>query len=131
MWGDETMLYVADGGDGIVYVYNPATKALERTINTLDAAGNDDPFGLWSDGVLLCVSEQEDRKIYAYHLATGARVTELEFSPSALGDPPQPGAAGHLVQRYDYVGIGKLGGRRDTRCRHAGVAEDALGQRDT
>ena len=44
-----------------------------REFNTLDAAGNWSPAGIWSDGTTMWISDREDDKIYAYKMpAAGA-----------------------------------------------------------
>ena len=47
---------------------NPA-----QDFDTLNAAGNNNPSGLWSDGITLWVADSQDDKIYAYDLATKGR----------------------------------------------------------
>ena len=64
-----------------IYAYNLATKARDpgMDFNTLGAAGNEYPSGLWSDGVTLWVADIDDEKIYAYDLATKARDPSEDF----------------------------------------------------
>ena len=50
-----------------------------KEIDTLAAAGNTHPEGLWSDGTTLWVSDAEDEKLYAYDLATKARKPAEDF----------------------------------------------------
>ena len=47
-----TTVWVVDYSDEKIYAYNLATKARDsaKDFNTLTAAGNDDPYGIWSDG---------------------------------------------------------------------------------
>ena len=51
----------------------------EDDFNTLAAAGNDDPWGLWSDGEIMWVADTEDGKMYAYDLDTKERVAGKDF----------------------------------------------------
>ena len=60
-----------------------------RDINTLEAAGNADPQGIWSDATTMWVADSEDNKLYAYTLATGARDTDKEFNLHADNDDPR------------------------------------------
>ena len=53
-------------------------KALDD-INTLDAAGNQNPVGIWSDGITLWAADGIDDKLYAYNLDTGAREPNNDF----------------------------------------------------
>ena len=53
-------------------------KALDD-INTLDAAGNQNPLGIWSDGTAMWVADSIDDKLYAYNLDTGAREPNNDF----------------------------------------------------
>ena len=61
------------------FVNRPAN----RDIDTLAAAGNDAPRGLWSDGTTIWVADFEDDKLYAYTLATGARDSDKDFDTLA------------------------------------------------
>ena len=44
-------------------------------INSLQAAGNADPQGMWSDSTTMWVTDDADDKLYAYTLSSGARDT--------------------------------------------------------
>ena len=61
------------------FVNRPAN----RDIDTLAAAGNTFPVGLWSDGTTIWVADFEDDKLYAYTLATGARNSDKDFDTLA------------------------------------------------
>ena len=60
-----------------------------RDINALEAAGNDDPQGIWSDGTTMWVADDEDDKLYAYTLASGARDTTKDISLDSANADPQ------------------------------------------
>ena len=57
------------------YARNPAFD-----FNTLEAAGNNGPTGLWSDGNTMWVTDWEDDKLYAYNLSTKARDRAKDFN---------------------------------------------------
>ena len=90
IWSDGTTMWVAhrpethigDTSSAKLFAYNMATKARDsaKDFNTLDAAGNDNPRGLWSDGSTMWVVDRSDEKIYAYDMATKARVSSKEFN---------------------------------------------------
>ncbi|MCY3765235.1 MAG: fibronectin type III domain-containing protein [Gemmatimonadetes bacterium] len=53
-----------------------------KDINTLGAAGNDEPEGIWSDGTTMWVADDQfggDEKIYAYAMASGDRDPGKDF----------------------------------------------------
>ena len=52
---------------------------LNKEFNTLNAAGNDYPLGIWSDGTTMWVADLVDAKIYAYDMATKARDEDEDF----------------------------------------------------
>ncbi|MBC6425477.1 MAG: cadherin repeat domain-containing protein, partial [Ekhidna sp.] len=81
LWSDGTTLWIIDGGytDGStdgdiknlkIYAYrlSDGMRQAEKDLNSLLAAGNSNPVGLWSDGATLWVSDYEDARIYAYRL---------------------------------------------------------------
>ncbi len=53
---------------------NPA-----QDLDTLKAAGNNNPSGLWSDGTTIWVADANDDKLYAYNLATKQRDPAEDF----------------------------------------------------
>ena len=69
------------------------TKARDpaKDFNTLDAAGNDSPRGLWSDGVTMWVGDYSDEKLYAYDMTTKARDPAKDFDTldAAGNDSPR------------------------------------------
>ena len=102
LWSDGTTLWVTDWIDDKIYAYNmPAISTLEevgesivqqpeqsppyarapaKDFNTLRAAGNNGPRGLWSDDTTLWVTDVADDKIYAYNLSTKARDPNKDFN---------------------------------------------------
>ena len=83
MWvaDDAQGLWFAEDNDKI-YAYVLATKARDpgKDFNTLNAAGNDDPEGIWSDGTTMWVADQSDEKLYAYDMTTRERVRTRDFN---------------------------------------------------
>ena len=86
IWSDGTTIWVADTGDDKLYAYKftPGSDFGDRDsgkdINTLGAAGNTAPEGIWSDGATMWVADTGDDKLYAYALSGGTRQTNMEFS---------------------------------------------------
>ena len=93
IWSDGTTMWVAHRPEvergytssAKLFAYNMSTKQRDSTkdFNTLDAAGNDNPRGLWSDGSIMWVVDQSDEKIYAYDMDTKARVPSRDFNSLA------------------------------------------------
>ncbi|MDE2887995.1 MAG: fibronectin type III domain-containing protein [Gemmatimonadota bacterium] len=90
IWSDGTTMWVADDAQGEwfaenndkIYAYVLATRARDpsKDFNTLNAAGNDDPEGIWSDGTTMWVADQSDEKLYAYDMTSGNRVPARDFN---------------------------------------------------
>ncbi len=64
---------------GAAYARDPA-----KDFDTLEAAGDDDPRGLWSDGVTMWVSDTGDDRIFAYDMITKARDPAKDFGTLRL-----------------------------------------------
>ena len=58
----------------------PFGRDPDKDFNTLSAAGNYFPYGLWSDGITMWVSDYSDDKLYAYDMATRARDPGRDFN---------------------------------------------------
>ena len=73
---------MTSNGNNRIYAHNLATKGRDaaKDFNTLEAAGNENPSGIWSDGTTLWVADITDNKIYAYNLATKARDAAKDFN---------------------------------------------------
>ena len=90
LWSDGTTMwvshnpeqYLGDTSSPKLFAYNMSTKARDsaKDFNTLDAAGNDSPRGIWSDGSTMWVVDVTDEKIYAYDMDTKARVSSKDFN---------------------------------------------------
>ena len=87
------MLWVADYDDGKIYAYDMATKARVpgKDFETLWAAGNYHPGGIWSDGATMWVADGPGDKIYAYDMTTRERVPGKDFETlkAAGNDDPE------------------------------------------
>ena len=59
---------------------NAFTQNPAEDFDTLEAAGNTGPEGIWSDGETMWVADWLDEKIYAYDMATKARVLGNDFN---------------------------------------------------
>ena len=83
-------MWVSDSADSKIYAYNLSTKAYDssKDFDTLDAAGNEMPDGLWSNGTTMWVLDSADSKIYAYNLRTKARdaTKDINLFVGNLGD---------------------------------------------
>ena len=98
--GDLDKTYTITIGRGVTAEYG--WKA-QDDLNTLIAAENLSPQGLWSDGATMWLADSEDGKLYAYNLNTKAREPGRDITL----DPTKPHAPGGVEQRHD-----NLGGRR-------------------
>ena len=91
LWSDGTTMWVADWVDDKIYAYNLNASLvislaehsfgirISKDFDTLNAAGNRNPVGIYSDGTTMWVSDNSDDKIYAYNLATKARDSSKDF----------------------------------------------------
>ena len=78
IWSDKTTMWVVmwlRGDDTIynrIYAYSLSTKEREpeKDFDSLRAAGNHDPWGIWSDGQTMWVVDRHDAKMYAYNVVT-------------------------------------------------------------
>ncbi|MDE3258583.1 MAG: hypothetical protein OYM47_12170, partial [Gemmatimonadota bacterium] len=89
IWSDGTTMWVADVDwrdlDAKIYAYDVSTKARDpaKDFNTLAAAGNERPSGIWSDGTTMWVANSWDEKLYAYDVSTKARAPSRDFDALA------------------------------------------------
>ena len=66
MCGNSTTFWIADNTDMKIYAYNlDGTRDSSNDFNTLDAAENDHPSGIWCDDTNMWVTDTDDNKIYA------------------------------------------------------------------
>ena len=86
LWSNGATMWVVDSdegrGSGKIYSFDIDSKApvSDKEFNTLKAAGNGLPRGLWSDGATMWAGDDPDGKIYAYDMATKARIPEKDFN---------------------------------------------------
>ena len=77
-------MWVADDEDYKIYAYRMSDRSRisdgSRDFDTLIAAGNERPTGIWSDGETMWVADNGDDKIYAYNLTSKARDTGKDFN---------------------------------------------------
>lgn len=76
IWSDGATLWAADfaGSRGADKLYafslSKRNRDAAKDFNTLEAAGNNQPRGLWADGTTMWVADAKNDKIYAYRLST-------------------------------------------------------------
>ena len=97
VWADGTTrlkstVWIADSGSDKLFAYGLGTSSShgvktrrpEKDIDTLSAAGNNDPEGVWSDGDVIWAVDSADDKIYAYDLDTGRRLPGFDVASTVL-----------------------------------------------
>ena len=99
-------MWVADSHDKKLYAYHVASRTRDpaRDFDTLDGAGNDDPWGIWSDGdddVGGGQFRQEIVRLRHEFQDAGSR-TGVQHAPRRRKRQP----ARHLVRRDGDVGRG-------------------------
>ena len=77
---NNTKVYTIYAGRGVTTGYG--WKAVDD-FNTLTAAGNTNPKGIWSDGDTMWVSDDGNDKLYAYNLPNKARDASKDFGTLA------------------------------------------------
>ena len=94
-----------------------------QEFNTLDAAGNDNPQGIWSDGTTMWVSDYTDGKIYAYNMSTKQRDSAKDFNTlDGAGNDHPVGiwSDGSTMWVVDYVDEKIYAYDMDTKARVSG-----------
>ena len=61
-------------------VHSPGERYVAKDFNTLSAAGNHSPRGLWSDGTTMWVVDRDDKKLYAYKRSDMSRDAAKDFN---------------------------------------------------
>ena len=74
----------------------------DKDFDTLSAAGNTDPQGIWSDETTMWVADSSTDKIYAYNLSTKARDSDKDFDTLDAATNNNPHR--HMVRRDNHVG---------------------------
>ena len=73
-------MWVADFDDNKIYAYNTdGTGDSAKDFDTLSAAGNNSPYGIWSDGMTMWVADISDDKLYAYRMSDQSRDSGQDF----------------------------------------------------
>ena len=78
----------ADAIDSVTFsTPGPGDRKAGQDFHALNAAGNNNPFGVWSDGVTTWVADWVDGKIYAYKRSDKSRDSSKDFDTlSAAGN---------------------------------------------
>ena len=83
-----------DVGVYTVDVTSPSSDDFARNsaeeFDTLEAAENETPTGIWSDETTMWVADSSDDKIYAYSMATKARVSSRDFDTLDAAENERP-----------------------------------------
>ena len=102
--------------------HSPGDRDSSKDFNTLAAAGNNSPDGIWSDGTTIWVQDYDDKKAYAYNMTTKARDSgkDISFSDANNADATAMGSDGTTMWVADGTTTDKLfaytisGNTRDT-----------------
>ena len=89
IWSDgETIWATIFEGGAKAYALDGGARVSGKDLSeSLTAAGNDSPTGMWSDQETVWVADYYDTKMYAYQLSDGARLAAKEFSTMIHGAP--------------------------------------------
>ena len=104
-----------------VNVTNPVTATGDfarhsaEAFDTLDAAENESPTGIWSDETTMWVADSSDDKIYAYSMATKARVSSKDFDTLDAADNENPKG---IWSDGTTMWVADLFRRQDLRLQH-------------
>ena len=100
IWSDGTTMWVADQTDNKLYAYHAFSQFASRNDkqdfkdaenrNTLIAAENKNPRGIWSDDETLWVADATKRKLFAYNLATKERDSAKDFNTLHAAEKDHP-----------------------------------------
>ena len=67
-------------GTACVAPAGPFGRDACNDFNSLDAAGNSDPLGIWSDGTTMWVADGSTPKLFAYRMSDGSRDSGKDFT---------------------------------------------------
>ncbi len=103
IWSDGTTLWASNysgfdnNATNKIYAFNLSerTREASKDFDTLSAAGNNKPRGIWSDGTTMWVADSHDGedKIYAYRLSDAAVLSSLSLSGLRLSPAFDSGTA--------------------------------------
>ncbi len=110
IWSDGTTLWASNysGSDNNatnkIYAFNLSgrTRDASKDFDTLSAAGNNKPRGIWSDGTTMWVADSRDGedKIYAYRLSDAAVLSSLSLSGVSLSPAFDSGTARYTASVF-------------------------------
>ena len=85
-------MWVTDNTDDKIYAYNLTTglRDTAKEFNTLAAADNNSPYGIWTDGTTMWVADNTDEKIYAYRMSDKQRDSAKDFNTLAAAGNTRP-----------------------------------------
>ena len=141
IWSDGAVMWVADGTDDKIYVYNmPQSSSFPGTATVSDFARNPandfaledgfvGPSGIWSDRVTMWVADESDAKIYAYDMATRARLPDRDFNTledAGNDNPSDIWSDGTTVWVADYSDDKIYAYNMSTRARDSSKDFDTL-----
>ena len=67
-------------------ILSTMARDLARDLNTVYAAGNETPVGIWSDDATMWVADADDERLYAYDMAVTVPVTPEQAASDFNGD---------------------------------------------
>ena len=95
LWSDRTTMWVVNNANGesssdkiFAYTLADGSRDADKDIETLNAAGNNVPIGIWSNGTTLWVSDLVDDKLYAYTLSNGSRDASKDINLDDANSSP-------------------------------------------
>ena len=117
LWSNGTTMWVAhrpyvfmgDTSTAKIYAYKMADMSRDsgKDFNTLSAAGNDQPIGIWSDGTTMWVVDSADDKIYAYRMSDKSRNADEDFG-SIIGFASDIWSNGEILWLSNTSGLRKV-----------------------
>ena len=129
IWSDGVTMWVADttgfSAEAKLYAYRMSDKRRDsgKDFNTLNAARNGAPDGIWSDGVTMWVADSVDNKIYAYRMSDKRRDSGKDFNTlNATGnnDPRGIWSDGVTMWVGDYADVYVYAYRMSDKSRDSG-----------
>ena len=119
IWSDGIIMWVLDSTDGKIYAYTiqnrdrgsiPASyddlgnRDQSKDFDTLSAAGNNNPYGIYSDGSTMYVIDTADTKVYAYNMYDKRRILNKDINlHSDNADPTGIWGSGDTIWIGDSV----------------------------
>ena len=90
LWANSNTVWVGnDSASAKLFAYQRSDGERDEAKDfPLDAAGNDDPKGIWSDGDTMFVVDNHEGKIFAYAMSDKAQATDQEIALSSSNRTP-------------------------------------------